>query len=326
VSIQSASISVIVQGPVTGLSSQPYLEQFTKRSLESVRKFLPDAELILSTWEGAEVGGLPYDVLLLNKDPGATRFSEKSTACNNINRQIVSTKYGLALATRPFVLKMRSDTILCGTNFLKYFGRFSARSSRSVLTQKVIASTRFSYIPNYRMPLSCYFPSDWFHFGLKGDVHDIWEIPLAPEPLTTQWISDPPLPCHRDGPRLRYANEQYIWISFLRKHSSFKFDSMWDQCLDAINDSATSIASNLVLISPEQAQIRSLKYADVWNFFKHCQAGCYTHSLWRELYEKHCENKKLSCFSISKFTYDAIFQSLESSRQIRRRIQRLIGY
>ncbi len=320
--IQSGSISVVVQGAVIGNPSQPNLKQFTKLSLQSVRKVLPNAELILSTWEGSEVADLSYDVLILNRDPGAVTYKDGLPACNNVNRQIESTKNGIAMATRSYVLKIRSDTELKGTGFLNYFGKYPVRSPASILQDKVIASTRFSYVPNYKMPLSSYFPSDWFYFGLKDDVSNIWDIPLAPEPETTRWMTDPPKPFHQRGPSLRYANEQYNWVTFLRKHRSVQFESMWDQTSKTIFDSEASIAGNLILISPEQAQITPLKYPDHWNFFNHCQEGCYTHSLWRLLYDRHCKRKAFSWNTFAKWSYDALYHTLERSRSLRKILAR----
>lgn len=323
--INSDSISVVVQGAVIGNSSQPYLQQFTKRALQSVRQFLPDAELILSTWEGSEIADLTYDVLVLNRDPGAVIYKDGISSCNNVNRQIVSTKNGVERAARKYVLKLRSDTVLKGTRFLKYFGRYQARSPGTILKEKVIVGTRFSLIPNYKYPLSCYFVSDWFYFGLRDDVLNIWDIPLAPEPETTLWITEPPKPCHHSGPRLRYAIEQYIWVTFLRKHFDVQFESMWDQTSQTVLDSETSIAGNVVLISPEQAQIRPLKYPDHWNFFKYCQEGCYTHSLWHLLYDRHCQRKAFSCYTLAQWIYDALYHSLRIFRILRKMLRRLFS-
>ena len=47
--INSKDISVVVQGAID--------KENTPKCLESIRKYLPDAEIILSTWEGSEVEG-----------------------------------------------------------------------------------------------------------------------------------------------------------------------------------------------------------------------------------------------------------------------------
>ena len=78
-------MSVVVQGAID--------KDYTSKCLASIRKYLPEAEIILSTWEGCDVEGLDYDNLLLNKDPGTSDLIRKYPFehPNNVNRQIVST-------------------------------------------------------------------------------------------------------------------------------------------------------------------------------------------------------------------------------------------
>lgn len=317
--ISSALISVVVQGPVLGNSSDTPEERYTKRSLQSIRVFLPQAEIILSTWKGADVAGLEFDKIVFNDDPGACEY-HGGGGRNNVNRQIVSTFNGMRIASRDYVLKLRSDSVLTGSGFLDYFGHFPQRSAKSVFAEKVVASSRGSFIPNYRMLHSCYFPSDWFHFGRRADLLDLWDIPLAPEPETTHWLPPGQTPWHDQNPRLRFSIEQYIWVSFLKKHFTFRFDSMWDQSDSSIADSELSIGSNLILISPEQASIRSLKYPDFWGFLDHCRQGCYTHGIWRSLYEEHCRGKQVSVHHFIRLFYWLLFKGADSVRFFRRLI------
>lgn len=89
--IDSQDISVVVQGAIS--------KEETPKCLKSIRKFLPNAEIVLSTWEGSDVSFLNglYDILLLNKDPGAGYYykTETTVKYNNINRQLFSTQKGL---------------------------------------------------------------------------------------------------------------------------------------------------------------------------------------------------------------------------------------
>ncbi len=61
-SVPLQEISVVVQGPVVGASSDPDDRQLTRRCLTSIRALLPNAEIILSTWRGSDVSGLQLDV------------------------------------------------------------------------------------------------------------------------------------------------------------------------------------------------------------------------------------------------------------------------
>ena len=84
--IDSKDISVIVQGSIN--------KKETVKCLKSIKKILPKAEIILSTWEESDVTNLDnlYNILLLNKDPGASYYYKTETEIkyNNLNRQIVS--------------------------------------------------------------------------------------------------------------------------------------------------------------------------------------------------------------------------------------------
>ena len=61
--ITSRDISVVVQGPIH--------KTRTKKCLQSIRKNLPAAEIILSTWQNSSVNGMDFDILVANEDPGA---------------------------------------------------------------------------------------------------------------------------------------------------------------------------------------------------------------------------------------------------------------
>ena len=90
--INSNEISVVVQGAID--------KENTPKCLKSIRKVFPQAEIILSTWEGANVEGLDYDEVIFNKDPGGVKDPFVPTFTNNLLRQMVSTKSGVKKAGR----------------------------------------------------------------------------------------------------------------------------------------------------------------------------------------------------------------------------------
>lgn len=78
-------LGVVISGPIIGTMQDKSL--FTREACASARTMLPNAEIILSTWENEDVSGLDYDVLVCNKDPGANE--------GNVNRQICSRMGGV---------------------------------------------------------------------------------------------------------------------------------------------------------------------------------------------------------------------------------------
>lgn len=114
-------ISVIIQGKIHGLPGQSYDQRLTLQCIINVRRFIPEAEVILSTWEGSDTSDLPYDKLVLSPDPGGTPYwLSDPSFLNNNNRQILSTLAGLKQASKKYAIKMRGDCKIIGTSFLKY--------------------------------------------------------------------------------------------------------------------------------------------------------------------------------------------------------------
>ena len=108
-------ISVVVQGVIDPI--------FTPICLNSIRKHLPEAEIILSTWKGETIKNLDYDILILNDDPGAFIYTSTNKVQNQ-NRQIVSTRNGILNASRKYVLKIRTDMQILGTKFLTFWNKY----------------------------------------------------------------------------------------------------------------------------------------------------------------------------------------------------------
>lgn len=166
--IESSEISVVVQGPI-GHTADKLRE--CARTLESVRTYLPDAELVLSTWEGEAVESLDYDLVVRSADPGCW-IDNNGRPCN-LNRQILSTTAGLKACTRKYALKLRVDTPLhsdamcvIGTEGPTHF--FSERVTMSNIVLR--NPLRFPQLLSL---------SDLCQFGAREDLMLIWDVPLA---------------------------------------------------------------------------------------------------------------------------------------------------
>ena len=305
--IDSNEISVIIQGPVFGSSIDNFNNRYTLQALCSVRKSLPDAELILSTWKGSDINGLSFDILIENEDPGPIDLKTNSLL-KNINRQIVSTRNGIRSASKKYVLKLRSDTILESPDFLKYFDSFELRNnSWRIFQKRVLNCTIVSQNPR-KNPIP-YNPSDWFHFGLKEDVKKIWDIPLILQ------VTDKYQDVHH------YSPEQYIWVSCLRKFGNIKLDYAEDISEEAIDMTELTIVNNFVLLEPEQLGIRSLKYDK-----DHTDIVHYTHSEWLELYEQYFLNQSFPLFCKTGYRFSAIYPAfIQDNKNLIRKFINIIS-
>lgn len=265
--IKYNDISVIVQGAVN--------KKETPKCLKSIRRYLPGAEIILSTWEGTDVSGLDYDILVLNKDPGNTLIYEINgrKIFNNINRQLLSTQEGLKKATRKYALKFRSDLILTGDKFLEYFDRFQDRSPNyNLFERKLLTSclfSRFDFDKNLsdteievKMP---FHPSDWWFFGLTDDVKKYFlDTPLVEEPYFTQYFAreenkNKPTPYGRAG--MRFASEQYYCYScFARNFKDIYMEDAADYSEELMDKSRECIINNFIILEFAQSGIYMNKY------------------------------------------------------------------
>lgn len=279
--IDSKDISVVVQGLVS--------KEFTPRVLKSIRKYLPKAEIILSTWEGTDCSDLDYDQLILNKDPGAEILFPQWNQYHNLNRQIVSTKAGINTATRKYLLKTRTDIIFESSNFLKYFLKFKKRNPSFLLFKERILLCEH-YVR--RAEIFPYHFSDWVQFGLKEDLEKLWDIPLAPEPETTKWFySHTLLKKHLNKTymfnyfRHRYCAEQYILSTFIKKYIPIKFEHMWDITHENVENTQLFLANNTVILSRKQFGISFCKGNPP------VEDNCYSYNDWQTLYKRFCDCK-----------------------------------
>lgn len=284
-SVAISDISVVVQGLVH--------ETWTPRCLASIREFLPGATVILSTWEGTDATGLDCDRVVLSEDPGGWElYDHPSSPINNVNRQIVSTRNGLAQARTAYVVKVRTDFYFESASFLRFFDKHPHRDPRrAFLDTRALACSLYSRNPRRRIagfPPLVLHPSDFFFFGKTADIKNLFDIPLMSDEELRWFQEDPqrrsrlprePLFCERLN--ARFLPEQYIWASFLAKHVDFSIEDGLDCGPDLVELTESTIVNNLVLLSPEQLGIGACKeglmeYASPEN--------CFTHQDWRALY------------------------------------------
>jgi hypothetical protein len=283
--IYSNEISVVIQGP--------YYKDITPVVILRVRNVLPEAEIIFSTWVGTNYESDIIDGYVESKDPGGVPIFDNPTILNAANRQIISTLAGLKLSSRRYALKIRSDLMLESTSFLEHFSKFPLRSPKyRLLTERIIVSTSFT--PNPRREPKPFHPSDWFYFGLKDDLLQIFDIPMCEEPETSRYFET------RIRPRptldswvpalCRYTAEQYIWITFLKKKIIFDFDHCFDISGDNIELSEIIFANNVIMLDAHKISYKSLKHKDLRKSFD--LSLMYTHYEWLNLYEKYCGDSK----------------------------------
>jgi len=203
--IADDEISVVIQGPV-----YPGRPEGAGVCVESVRAVLPNAEIILSTWEGEDTSNIPPCVLTIKStDPGC-HWETPERACN-VNRLLVSTQVGLQKATRKHCLKLRSDTRLLDRRFL----RLAASNEGSIFSVPLTIANLYVRHPE-KYPL-LFHVSDCVQFGLTSDLRSYWDSKLFARDYVL-------LPASRHAPlarlridRVRLTSEQALCTAWLAR-------------------------------------------------------------------------------------------------------------
>lgn len=324
--IQDQDISIVVQGPILLESRFNITNTTTKLVCQQLKKLFPESELILSTWRGSNVDGIPHDKLVISDDPGASPFIYREDKIfNNCNRLIISTKNGIQAATRKYVFKVRSDLFVLSKSFLNFFDHFKHYDAEcKFVKSRILAFSIHSLKKERVFGLETHRPyhiSDWAYFGYKEDLWNLYDIPLTPEPEFSQWFLTRPKH-HPDlfPARLwKMSPEEYITSSFFKKfYPSLDFAHTQDVSHDNVVVSERLIANNFLVLDQTQFVLISLKYIELHLLLSvsgiHKAAILY-HS-WLKDYYKYCAVPQLGQPLIDKIqmivrpTYYCAFNKL----------------
>jgi hypothetical protein len=278
--IAASEISVVVQGPMYGEKHG----DLTRWAVASVRRYLPGAEVIYSGWPGTATSALGADKCVLSDDPGARPHVHDPRFLYNTNRQIVSTTAGLRAATRRYAIKLRSDHLLTSARFLEHFHRYPRRGADyAMFEQRVVASDIYTKTPERSSRL--FHPTDWFHFGLTTDLLLLWDLPLAPEPESTEYFQLHPEENVLHLPELmKFGPEEYNWLECLRKRYAIPFRHSQDYSAEALRIAELALINNFIVLELHQIGLAAPRHP----FLQGVVAECYTHGEFLRLYRKHC--------------------------------------
>ncbi len=217
--IKSEDIDVVIQGAI---------DSNTVICAESVRKFLPYANIILSTWSRADASDVDYDVLHYEDDPGRNMI----TRLGNINREIVGRRGGCRECSRDYTLIMRSDSKIINLNFINWYESDlpDVSNGYNFLKERIVICST-GWFDN-----SIFFMCDWFFFGKREDIADMFDLEIAPDSLEEY--------PRRPGKRVPQFSSphEYLAITWVKKHLPFfeydyhefstsTYQQMWKQII-----------------------------------------------------------------------------------------------
>ena len=200
---------MVVQGPVGPLGDATS----TSAVIASLRAAFPDAELILSSWNGARTDGLDVDTVVLSTDPGVGAMG------SNVNRQIVSSRAGIARATRRYVLKTRTDILFYSGRILESWGRYPGRAPfGAIFQERLLVGSLFTRRPSLISPYP-FHPGDWVFLGRRDDMGKLFSVPLQHSAAAVAPVTDhlhrTLLQIHGSSAHLAIP-EQYLWVQAMR--------------------------------------------------------------------------------------------------------------
>ena len=251
-----SNLTVVVQGPVVA--------DLTPAALRSIRRHLPGANIVLSTWAGQSIAGLDYDDVVQSADPGALPdcyylHPDQLTKPNNINRQIVSTRAGLALVRTKFALKLRSDFTIESDALVRLFvdasRAFTARDPEYSIFDARVLTVGTGDVRKIKL---AYHLGDLLQLGLTSDLIKLWAVPLVS-------VEDG-RHCSREELRrapyffnFRLAGEQHLWIEALR-HAGRRLEYPKvhdDLSRTMMTQSESAFVDNLLMIDYDMAGVSS---------------------------------------------------------------------
>lgn len=171
-SVDSQKISVVIQGPLYRNLS-PERNIFT--CIASIRKHLPQAEIIVSTWRHEDISAVAADQFIVSDDPGC--FFDEAGNQINMNRMLRSTLAGIEAAGRPYVMKLRADHNLTSSALAVIDESKHAVSSEAMLFETPITLTTL-YIRNPQRAPLLFHISDLVQFGTREAMLALWKQPL----------------------------------------------------------------------------------------------------------------------------------------------------
>ncbi len=286
--VNTEDISFVVQGPI----NKPSINL----CLESIRKYFPGAEIILST-ESQDLSGLDYDVPVIIEDVGIDVLPHSDFKLN-VKRQIYSTQKGLEKAEKKYTLKVRSDIEFTGNSFLNYFDEFKqSQEEYQVFNKRILVPM----ILHSRYGTLLFFPSDWAYFGLTEDIKNLFNIPYNTDSNNAYFLEnnlynektrDDLIELNRNLFTCQYWSEQYIFFKcLLANGKKIDFRDWTHVTKETQLESEKYLVNNFfVLDYGKRFNIKQTKAGYEKGIYE-CMKNSYHFKEFVSLYKKYCDTK-----------------------------------
>ena len=251
--IVASDISFVFQGPVTHRGGD------LVSNVQSTKKTFPDAEYLLSTWEGADESVFShFDKVILNKDPGSVLIDFVTGYPNNILRQVVSAANGLKAASSRYAVKIRTDFSVANAGCIDRWSAFTPADPEMLCFSKPVAIISLGCNDPLRTT-GLFHCSDFFYFGLKEDLLLYWDVEeqVRNEKNRTLTLTEKVFHPLYGLSFSRLASEQELLRNFIQKkyNNQFKMDFRDEFSKELLSLSERILLNNFVLLEAADAGV-----------------------------------------------------------------------
>lgn len=286
------NLSIVLQGPIGEANElSPAIWKYILRT----RRTFPAAELIVSTWKANPERDASLQarlakhsiVLVLSDDPGPLiGYDRGGKYVTNVNRQLLSSRAGLAVATRPLAIKMRVDSYLYSRrlaalllNRVMSLDGLERDERYAVFQSRVINLNLYARDARGSIPI-LFHPGDILLAGKTADVRAFFAAPQASH-------DDLFLPSSTSGiwSAWRYVAEQYYWVhAIARATGKWVFEGNIAHSTALRDSSERYYLANFIPYSPCQLGLLWPKY---WRCYPlRGLFSIYTQRRWIRLYHR----------------------------------------
>ncbi|MHA3893501.1 WavE lipopolysaccharide synthesis family protein [Acinetobacter sp. GXMZU3951] len=237
----------MIQGPI-------YSQYNIEDHVYAMRNILSESEFILSTNDEYIDKNSLFDCIIYNEDIDALptlKFNQLSK--NNINKQIISSLSGIKKATRPLVLKIRTDQFLNKIYFLEIWNNLKDINRKtSIGNGRILTTSLFSLNPRCFEHMA-YHISDMFLFGYKEDIQRYFSCPRY-EYENAVWYEYNKHAIHSNKNerkfRSRYAVEQWLVLNYLFNNQKFPINFHNDISKKIIDNFEEFLVDTFIIVHP----------------------------------------------------------------------------
>ena len=311
-----SNLSIVIQGAITLTAIESIIKSYLF--------FLPESEIIISTWEGTGKFNNYSSKVFHNYDPGPINLSSVGGRKeNNFNRQIVSSKSGIDQATKKYCLKVRSDLILKNTNFIEIFNKYNYSHSDYKIPNCgfFLVNNASSKDPYFLYPAYLHF-SDWFILSKTVDMKKMFNLELLEE-NDFYFKNDEDIPnvySKLSIPKIKWSIESYIWSEYINNFIEVGMKNIFDVNSNIKNIHNIFIQSHCIIADNETLGISMLKSV----YAKNRNIGLfyeYSFNDWMYNSGKYTVNKKnkyylllnIYSFKIIKYLYYVLYKKFNKT-------------